>query len=589
MSKLRPPRRRGSRRASRNNSSAAKAPVSSPIPGERTSIPSARIRAAISPGGLSETTVGSKRERSSRRSSCQSASSEPPTPLEVMMYRIRAIWCGIVAGVGNPPRPLAKGRYALKRRAISLTRGIATITMEHQSATIARPEDHVYQLEDRTGRHRGCRRSRGRRLARAAHGGRAARDHVPEGGARPRQVHRLGVRRGGQEKRPAPGARLGEAGREVHAAVLRGLSRPRDEPARGEPDDRPEGARPGGWGGDADRGRAGSLAEEFQGQQRLSRGAGHDRHRGAAAGHPEHPVQRQPRRCRRRRLPPERAGGAHRGLGRRSFLPRLPRGGGRGGGARRVLRDPARRAGCARLQPRRQRRGRQRGAPRLRRASAREGFPRRHHRYLRPLPRREDPGVPRRRPRAPGRPGGGLPRREPRLARPRPQAHPRGVRHQFAGPPLERALPADAEHEEHGGLGAGPHLQAQRAGHRPPDAPRPRPRLHRRGPGAGGQHREGGVLRRSRHLRPGGDPRPRPGDILAVRAPEQPRRQAGRAGGAGRGGGRERPDRDGRRRPPALLGPRGRHVRQPGGVARRPLDRGQRREQARAVRGRAGR
>ena len=39
---------------------------------------------AISPGGLSETTVGSQRERSSRRSSCQSASSEPPTPLEVM-------------------------------------------------------------------------------------------------------------------------------------------------------------------------------------------------------------------------------------------------------------------------------------------------------------------------------------------------------------------------------------------------------------------------------------------------------------------------------------------------------------------------
>ena len=93
-----------------------------------------------------------------------------------------------------------------------------------------------------------------------------------------------------------------------------------------------------------------------------------------------------------------------------------------------------------------------------------------------------------------------------------------------------------------------------------------------------------GVLRRSRHLRPGGDPRPRPGGLLAVRAPEQPRRQAGRAGGAGRGGRRERPDRDGRRRPPALFDAGERHVRQPGGVARRPLDRGQRREQARAVR-----
>ena len=65
---------------------------------------------------------------------------------------------------------------------------------------------------------------------------------------------------------------------------------------------------------------------------------------------------------------------------------------------------------------------------------------------------------------------------------------------------------------------------------------------------------DGGVRRRSRHLRPGGDPRPRPGGLLAVRAPEQPRRQAGRAGRAGRGGGRERPDRDGRRRPPALFG-----------------------------------
>ncbi len=239
--------------------------------------------------------------------------------------------------------------------------------------------------------------------------------------------------------------------------------------------------------------------------------------------------------------------------GRRSFLPRLPRGGGRGGRLCGLLRDPARRAGGAGLQPERPRRGRQRGAPRLRRAAAREGLPLGRHQCLRRVPRREAPGVPRRRPLAAGRPGGGFPRREPRLARPRPPAHPRGVRRQFAEPPLERRLPADAEHEEHGGLGAGPHLQAQRAGHRPPDAPRPRPRLHRRGPGAGGQRRDGGVLRRSRHLRPGGDPRPRPGALLAVRPPEPPRRQAGRAGGARRGGRRERPDRDGRRRPPALL------------------------------------
>ena len=45
MSKRRPPSSRGRRRASRSSSSAAKAPVSSPIPGERTSMPRSRMRA----------------------------------------------------------------------------------------------------------------------------------------------------------------------------------------------------------------------------------------------------------------------------------------------------------------------------------------------------------------------------------------------------------------------------------------------------------------------------------------------------------------------------------------------------------------
>ena len=46
--------------------------------------------------------------------------------------------------------------------------------------------------------------------------------------ARPRQVHRLGVRRGGQEERPAPGARLGAAGREDRRRCS-----PRTTPAAG--------------------------------------------------------------------------------------------------------------------------------------------------------------------------------------------------------------------------------------------------------------------------------------------------------------------------------------------------------------------
>ena len=49
----------------------------------------------------------------------------------------------------------------------------------------------------------------------------------PQELARRRQVDALGVRRRGPQERPAPGARLGPPGGEDHAAVLRGLPRPR--------------------------------------------------------------------------------------------------------------------------------------------------------------------------------------------------------------------------------------------------------------------------------------------------------------------------------------------------------------------------
>src|SRR5439155_1294186 len=189
------------------------------------------------------------------------------------------------------------------------------------------------------------------------------------------------------------------------------------------------------------------------------------------------------------------------------------------------------------------------------------------------LPLAQGPRAARReRPRSVGRPGGGLSPHQPRAARQDRGPGAPDVPRQRPGAALAGRLPPPSQLRPALRLCRPPHLRARRQDDRPADPPGLRPGLAARQPGAGGERGPRRVRRRPRHLRQHRRHRPRPRGLLALRAPERGRRQAGRPGRARRPDRQDRGHGPRRRRPPPLQHHDPRRARRPGRVVGRALD-----------------